>query len=841
MSTGRTTKAPGAAGPGNGAGGAGRAPGKLTRTQALPASVGPGVDRLVAKPAIGRFKPTEIGKSRVDDVTLTNVSDEPVSFWDFLQTVLDGDARPRPEGDFAVVGGETTGEPLLPGESMSVTVQFAPQATEPEDLKPRRQTQRAAQFAVIDPDGAAAGTFRVEGKARPPSAETVDEDVVDELVSTTRRVGQKPAPPRSYDEMRRHVMAARELVETGERDEAAELLDDVLTLMNADAHYQIVFQAARQHGLGSTTATTVVGEARSDLELAYLRLRDGRRPPVRMDDVLTSFLVAREPLQLALGEIDAAPSLQALNDATPAVLAGKAMEELGETAKQIVTDATFAAGFGTGVLEGCVGAVVDLASGAAEVIELAFEIAKAMIGGGIVGATILAADKLAAAFEEAPEMLRALSDAFQQGWNQSGSYARGNFRGEVLGYIAAQIAIIIVTGGSAAEGVAFASLSRWGKVAAVLRATNAAGDILSWAAGAGRGLGLSRRMLDRLRDARKGQETRLDAPDEPDAPDVPDAAHAQAPTRGGGVRRSDGDRADADAEVDQVADRSRPPYEDPRSDPNVPRRPLDRRELLPHRKLDIKRSWKELEKAQKAGDHSFALGRKLKDPEEGHALLSRLARGDASALEGVGISDYPKGLDTTGREWALIETRDGYALYSGGYNKVTLPSDVRIIGHTHPGPNAAVGHTAPDVDRSLRAGPDGVGLTFDEILADITNARNSGIIPSSADINAISDGTEHVLHTRFVHAGDARITNPLPEDQRPRVQVHMSDAKVLRWHPRTRSYWYEVTAVVKDSTGQPVWSGKLYAQWSAPAKFGNVFAAKPPQFPSPSNPEWKTP
>jgi hypothetical protein len=553
--------------------------------------------------------------------------------------------------------------------------------------------------------------------------------------------------------------------------------------------------------------------------------------PSHMDKLVTMFMAAEEPLKLTLGEIDHAPTLQAMHDATPAVLAGKGAVELGETAKQVVTDAAFAAGFGLGVLEGAGGALQDLVTGVGDALALAFDLAKAWVTGGMIGVSLTLADKISGFFGAMPDAIAAMGEAFERGWNAPGSFERGNFRGEVIGYVAAQIAIIVISGGTAAEGVSFASLSRWGKVARLIQTLDAAGDIVSWAHHATKAIDVADEILNGARKARR--TVKIEAP------------HGRRGADGGDGPNGDGHNpstVDAgEAAGTTVPDRGRPPYEDPRIDPDGPRRPLDRRELEPHRRLDTKKSWREIEKAQKAGDQSFAVGRKLKKAEDGHSILDRLSSGDASALEDVGITDYPKDLDPTGREWALIETRDGFAIYAGGYNKVEFPVNVRVLGHTHPGPNPALPHDGPDVDRSLRVAADGEGLSYGEVLQDIEMARHSGIIPSASDINAISDGTAHVLYTRYVHAGDGKVTNPVPGDRRPRVRVHLSDAKVLTWNPRTRTYWYEVTAVAKDAAGKPLWSGRLYAQWSAPARVGDTFPTKPAFFPAPSNPAWRTP
>ncbi len=823
------------------------APGKRTLTQGLPpAAVGPSTHRVQVTPPNGKFALTEIGHSRNADLMLTNKSSEPLDFFDFLATILPtrGDvARPKDGGDFAVVGGTTTADGIAPGESMPISVAFTPKASHPDDLKKGKKSERKSRFDIIDREGAVAGSFKLRGHARAPSADTIDEGATAEIKSAVRRSASKLPPPKSFDEMRHHLIAARDLIQTAEREDADELVGEVSTRMYEALRYDQVLQAFRSYGLGTQSATMMVAHAHDQVVGASVRLNGSM--PVDMDYVLTSFEVAKEPIQLTLGEIDHAASVRAMHDASPAVLAGKGAVELGKTAKRILTDAAFAGGFGLGVLEGSGGAIKDLATGLVDVLEIAFDIARAMVTGGLIGAAIDTAGKVDDFFDSMPMLLNSMGNEFKDNWTQSDSFGCGNFRGEVIGYIAAQIALIIISGGAAAEGVAFAAMSRWGKVVKIIQTLDNAGDIVAWASKAGRGLNLPRKILDRIRDARKGATVRVDAPQGsgPHVPGSPDAPHGTSDPSPS-VKDAHGGDADglhADDDVDVPADRTRPPYGDPNVDPTGPRRPLDKRELVPHRKLDVKKSWKEIDRAQKSGDLSFAVGAKLKSADDGHDILARLSRGDASALEKIGITDYPKDLDPTGREWALIEVRDGFAIYAGGYRKVDLPANARVLGHTHPGPEPSVRDPdrGPDVDRRLNAGAD--GRPFAEVLDDLENARNSGIVPSAADINAISDGTPHVLYTRYVHGGDGKVANPLPNDARPRVQVHMHDAKVVRWNPRRRSYYYEVRVVVRDASGHEIWSGKMYAAWHAQLPGGDTFVKRPALLDRPASPEWQAP
>jgi hypothetical protein len=280
------------------------------------------------------------------------------------------------------------------------------------------------------------------------------------------------------------------------------------------------------------------------------------------------------------------------------------------------------------------------------------------------------------------------------------------------------------------------------------------------------------------------------------------------------------------------------PYEDPRHDPKLPHEHLDRRELRPYKKMNALTSWKDVEAAFRKGEASVAIGTKVKSEAEGHAILQRLATGDARALEAIGVKNVPLAMDSSLREWALVQGRDGFAIYAGKYASVALPNDVRVLAHNHPGPHPgelAEGRTVKDLPNVEN------GRDYGDILADLDAAKDAAIVPSIADIHAISDGGDHVIYTRYVNKGHGKIANPTPGTAEPRVSLHLADTKVLRWNERTREYWYEVSMIVKDSTGQTLWSGKIFGQWYAFAEMGTVHATKPPVLERPLPAGWSAP
>lgn len=283
------------------------------------------------------------------------------------------------------------------------------------------------------------------------------------------------------------------------------------------------------------------------------------------------------------------------------------------------------------------------------------------------------------------------------------------------------------------------------------------------------------------------------------------------------------------------------PYADWREGSNElgPKQYIPKRQLDRFASLKRRNTWAEIA-AAKPDDLSSVIGTLLPTADAGHNVLERLARGDVSALSAVGIHDYPPDYDSTGREWALIEVREGFALMAGSFDAVELPVNVRVLGHTHPSRKPSVpydGAAKPE----LAVSDAQKGDRFTDLLSDPTNVKNSGLSPSAKDLHNISDGTPHVLYTRFVHTGDGRVLPPDPGDTRPRVQVHLTDTRVLRWNPRTGEYWYRTHMSVKDANGAPIWSGSIYMQWARPVQDGTVHFSRPAVLDRTLAPGWRQP
>jgi hypothetical protein len=235
-----------------------------------------------------------------------------------------------------------------------------------------------------------------------------------------------------------------------------------------------------------------------------------------------------------------------------------------------------------------------------------------------------------------------------------------------------------------------------------------------------------------------------------------------------------------------------------------------RSELIRTKDLNPRRDGKRL--AAKTTDDSLALGKKLASESEGQAILSRLAAGDASALTDIGVKDLPEGYNPALREFALLETRDGYIIVTGGRRRVDIPHGTRLLGHTHPESLDIDGHERL-LDLRHESGRHAAEVTFAEIARDqrIAGANESGLIPSPADVDAVGDGGYQVLHTRYIHKGGGKIANPSSGARGPRVSVAISQVRTVVSKPTEQTTMYEATFTVRAG-GETLWTGKAYAQ-----------------------------
>lgn len=148
-------------------------------------------------------------------------------------------------------------------------------------------------------------------------------------------------------------------------------------------------------------------------------------------------------------------------------------DQIEDTLGDLLNDPRFAAGFGIGAARGVYRAGNDLANAIPDTVRLIQELTASLIRSRAPLEWIAQkVDAIAAA-------PAALAADFVARWNASGSYERGSFRGEVTGYIVAQVAIMIATSGAGA------AVAATGPYADVIQAARLLGDPIAVATMAG--------------------------------------------------------------------------------------------------------------------------------------------------------------------------------------------------------------------------------------------------------------------------------------------------------------------------------------------------------------------
>ncbi len=513
----------------------------------------------------------------------------------------------------------------------------------------------------------------------------------------------------------------------------------------------------------------------------------------------------------------------------------KAWRAVADSLGDAIEVVTYAAGFTAGMIEGAWSAIVDLFKGAAEMVEAIAKLLLHLVTGNpgrIRDMLMKWADKMRSAWERRGQ----IADEFMKKWNAPGGWDRGQFQGEVLGWVMMTVLIIVLTAGSGAAASAGSLAARFPQVVKLLKTVDVVGDVTTYLGGGLQGLKAAGRLPRAASDIVKDR-LGLVAAAKPGA--APKSSTHVGSSSGGprdpaahaGATGKPPDASSAGSpDVPAVRNRGEP-YGDPRVDPTQPRRYLEKHELVPTSELSFATTWRQAAKILKKMEGT-PIGRKLHTAAEGHEVIARLARGDASALRQLGIEDIPRKFDTTGREWALIETRDGFVILAGRYSRTELPVAMRPLAHSHPGTTPA--HRLkkgeqPVVDLPVPPG----GMTFGEMMGDLASfstAKKAGITPSVFDIHVISDGGDHVIYTRYVHRGDGKIDNPKPGDVAARVNLHLSGTRVVRFNKRTQEYWYKVDVHVKDSSGKSLWQGDLYAYWKPESEMLLQVTNKRPNF-----------
>jgi hypothetical protein len=122
-------------------------------------------------------------------------------------------------------------------------------------------------------------------------------------------------------------------------------------------------------------------------------------------------------------------------------------------------------------------AIADLFAGAADMMEAVAKVAYHVVTGnpGAVKDMLMGwVDKLAVAWASRDK----IADDFMRKWESSDGWDRGNFQGEVLGWVMMTALIALLTAG---EGAAVLMTGRWASVLRVLETLDALGDVTTYA------------------------------------------------------------------------------------------------------------------------------------------------------------------------------------------------------------------------------------------------------------------------------------------------------------------------------------------------------------------------
>ncbi|HEY0987402.1 MAG TPA: hypothetical protein VGD80_10140, partial [Kofleriaceae bacterium] len=150
-----------------------------------------------------------------------------------------------------------------------------------------------------------------------------------------------------------------------------------------------------------------------------------------------------------------------------------------------VDDAKYTAGFMVGLLEGAYNAIVDLFKGAVDMIEAVLDVVWNVITqnpGRIKDMLMSWVHKMKLTWEHRGE----IADDFLEKWNAEGTWDRGLFQGEVLGWLAMTVLLILITMGEAAPAALGGIAVRWPQLVQLLKTVDTLGDVTTYLGAAAR-------------------------------------------------------------------------------------------------------------------------------------------------------------------------------------------------------------------------------------------------------------------------------------------------------------------------------------------------------------------
>jgi hypothetical protein len=170
--------------------------------------------------------------------------------------------------------------------------------------------------------------------------------------------------------------------------------------------------------------------------------------------------------------------------ATGAVTGGStyATEAWGK-AKDLVSGAVggakYVGGFMVGILEGAYNAVIDLFKGAVEMVEAVLKVVWNLVTGnlGAVKDMLMGwVDRMKLVWDHRGD----LADEFLRKWNAESMWDRGQFQGDVVGWIVMTVLLILVTMGEEAPAAVAGIVTRWPQVVKLIKTVDTLGDVTTY-------------------------------------------------------------------------------------------------------------------------------------------------------------------------------------------------------------------------------------------------------------------------------------------------------------------------------------------------------------------------
>ncbi|MCW5801290.1 MAG: DUF4157 domain-containing protein [Deltaproteobacteria bacterium] len=168
----------------------------------------------------------------------------------------------------------------------------------------------------------------------------------------------------------------------------------------------------------------------------------------------------------------------------------KAWRTARDAVGAIVDTIKYVAGFIVGLLEGAWNAIHDLFKGAADLVDGVAKVVWSLVSQG-PGAVMALVEKWAGQMAQVWEKKGDLASAFLKKWNASNAWDRGNFHGEVLGWLFMTVLLVLLTMGESAPAALAGVALRWPELVALLKAVDALGDVTRYLGGAAKATALA--------------------------------------------------------------------------------------------------------------------------------------------------------------------------------------------------------------------------------------------------------------------------------------------------------------------------------------------------------------